>query len=460
MYNVNNNGAGDDMINEKDTGALINQIREISRDHIDWIKTQLLKPNNFMVAKGREVWIDVPNSKLKNIVTIPSKNEPNYREAWIRVYNLAVDYLEGSLSYACMKGDLDYRTIQWPDFDSSNANYVRGLEKVLDAYKLELDKKRKEEEQKSRLMVTKSSVMLSPIDSEAFDSAYKREVEDAALLNVSPRAVRVQAKNAKPELEYVASKSLENSAPLEKSIQNLEIEPIEPVREEEYVGEKFVAQKILDGDKLTKKDLRDLHDNGADLVVLPCQDVDNIKEEKLFLENMRVCSNDYIRTGVMIYGHATEEREAAYELKKIFKLLDQCGYGFTRWIIYEVNDKFVLKNKDSEMKLLSFINAYTMIAEGLAKDGFIPVISMNVTSKKILSDIYNRYNLESKFEIIYTVLVRELDDLSKNDSTILMDPQYDYDIVTLRNPKFKNAETLRSVLNNLDVQNTTLAKVA
>ena len=460
MYNVNNSGAGDDMINEKDTGALINQIREISRDHIDWIKTQLLKPNNFMVAKGREVWIDVPNSKLKNIVTIPSKNEPNYREAWIRVYNLAVDYLEGSLSYACMKGDLDYRTIQWPDFDSSNANYVRGLEKVLDAYKLELDKKRKEEEQKSKLMVTKSSVMLSPIDSEAFDSAYKREVEDAALLNVSPRAVRVQAKNAKPELEYVASKSLENSAPLEKSIQNLEIESIEPVREEEYVGEKFVAQKILDGDKLTKKDLRDLHDNGADLVVLPCQDVDNIKEEKLFLENMRVCSNDYIRTGVMIYGHATEEREAAYELKKIFKLLDQCGYGFTRWIIYEVNDKFVLKNKDSEMKLLSFINAYTMIAEGLAKDGFIPVISMNVTSKKILSDIYNRYNLESKFEIIYTVLVRELDDLSKNDSTILMDPQYDYDIVTLRNPKFKNAETLKSVLNNLDVQNTTLAKVA
>ena len=460
MYNVNNSGAGDGMIDEKDTGALINQIREISRDHIDWIKTQLLKPNNFMVAKGREVWIDVPNSKLKNIVTIPSKNEPNYREAWIRVYNLAVDYLEGSLSYACMKGDLDYRTIQWPDFDSSNANYVRGLEKVLDAYKLELDKKRKEEEQKSRLMVTKSSVMLSPIDSEAFDSAYKREVEDAALLNVSPRAVRVQAKNAKPELEYVASKSLENSAPLEKSIQNLEIESIEPVREEEYVGEKFVAQKILDGDKLTKKDLRDLHDNGADLVVLPCQDVDNIKEEKLFLENMRVCSNDYIRTGVMIYGHATEEREAAYELKKIFKLLDQCGYGFTRWIIYEVNDKFVLKNKDSEMKLLSFINAYTMIAEGLAKDGFIPVISMNVTSKKILSDIYNRYNLESKFEIIYTVLVRELDDLSKNDSTILMDPQYDYDIVTLRNPKFKNAETLKSVLNNLDVQNTTLAKVA
>ena len=114
------------MINEKDTGALINQIRDVTRDHIDWIKSQLLKPNNFMAAKGREVWIDVPNSKLKNIVTIPSKNEPNYREAWVRVYNLAVDYLEGSLSYAFMSGKLDYKKFNWPDFDPSNADYARG----------------------------------------------------------------------------------------------------------------------------------------------------------------------------------------------------------------------------------------------------------------------------------------------------------------------------------------------
>ena len=93
MYNdINNNKAGDDMIDEKDSGALINQIRDVTRDHIDWIKTQLLKPNNFIVAKGREVWIDVPNSKLKNIVTIPNKSDSNYRKAWVRVYNLAVDY--------------------------------------------------------------------------------------------------------------------------------------------------------------------------------------------------------------------------------------------------------------------------------------------------------------------------------------------------------------------------------
>ena len=83
MYNdINNNRAGDDMNDVKDSGALINQIRDVTRDHIDWIKSQLLKPNNFIVAKGREVWVDVPNSNLKNIVTIPSKGDPNYRKAW------------------------------------------------------------------------------------------------------------------------------------------------------------------------------------------------------------------------------------------------------------------------------------------------------------------------------------------------------------------------------------------
>ena len=215
-------------------------------------------------------------------------------------------------------------------------------------------------------------------------------------------------------------------------------------------------QKILDGDKLTKKDFRDIPNN-INLMVIPCQDVDNIKEEKLFFENMRVCADESVKTGAMIYGHATEEREAAYELKKIFKLLDQCDEGFTKCVIYEVNDKFVLKNKDSEMKLLSFINAYTLILEGLAKDGFIPILSMNLSSKKILKDIYERYNLESKFETVYRVLVRELDDLDKEDSTILLDPQYDYDVITLRDPRFKTGDLIR---NSIDEKNTTLAKAA
>lgn len=419
------------MVNEKDTGALINQIREVTRDHIDWIKEQLLKPNNFMVAKGREVWIDVPNSKLKNIVPIPNKNEPNYRLAWIRVYNLAVDYLEDSLSYACMSGKIDYRTINWPDFNPENADYARKLESVLTDFKLKEAQRIKEEEEKSKLSVIKSSVVLSPV-------------------NIPNKDEPLTFKHASKE----------------EDVDNFESPAIEETETEEVLSEEqpsiseFTFRKILDGDKITKKDFRDLYGEESNLVLIPCQDVDNLKEEKLFFENMGVCAFENIKTGVMIYGKAIDEKDAAYELKKILKLLEQCGNNFAKCVIYEINDKFVSKNKDSEMKLLSLINAYMIIAEGLAREGLIPIISMSLNSKKILDDISSRYNLDSKYEIIYRVLVRELDDLEKNDSIILMDPQYDYDIVTLKNPKFNNGEMIKSVLKTAEVKNTTLARAA
>ncbi len=429
MYNdINNNRAGDDMNNVKNSGALINQIRDVTRDHIDWIKSQLLKPNNFIVAKGREVWVDVPNSNLKNIVTIPSKGDPNYRKAWVRVYNLAVDYLEGSLGYACMKGDLDYRMIKWPEFDPENADYARALEVVLDKYRLFLEVKRKEELEKPKIVVNKSSVILNSVDSKVIEDSYIEEVQNVPTVDVEQEV-------------------------------NTEIHDENEVQDLETAGSEFVAQKILDGDKLTQKDFRDLRDQNARLVILPCLNVDNIKDEKVFLENMRVCSEEGMKSGAMIYGSATDEREAVYELKKIFKLLDQCGSSFIRYVIYEVNDDFVKKNKDSEMKLLSFINAYSMIAEGLYKEKYVPMIAMNVTSKKILSDIYNRYNLENKYEIVYVTLVRELEELDKGDSTILMDPQYDYDLLTVRDTQFRYGEMLQQLVD-FEPKSTTLANVA
>ena len=422
------------MINEKDTGALINQIQVVTRDHIDWIKSQLLKPNNFMVAKGREVWLDIPNSKLKNIVTIPSKDEDNYKEAWARVYNLAVDYLEGSLSYACMSGKLDYRMINWPDFNPNNAEYARKLEIVLDDFKRKEKVRVQMEKERTKLKVVKSSVVLEPIlvKDEAYQGEAKHVKKDDALV-----------------LPFDTSVKEDNFT-----------EPVTENVPEVKERSEFTFQKVLDGDRLTKRDLSELHDINSSLVIIPCQDVDNIKAEKLFLENMQVCGDEGIVTGAMIYGKATDEKEAIYELKKILKLFDQCDDNFSKCVIYEVNDKFASKNKDSEMKLLSFINAYTMVAEGLSKEGYIPMLSMNLSSRKILNDIYGRYKLDSKFEIIYMVLVRELEELAKNDSTILMDPQYDYDVITLRNSKFDSTKKISEVLEEMNAKNTMLAKAA
>ena len=100
-----------------------------------------------------------------------------------------------------------------------------------------------------------------------------------------------------------------------------------------------------------------------------------------------------------------------------------------------------------------------MVVEGLSKEKYLPMISMNVTSKKILSDIYTRYNLESKYETIFVTLVRELEELDKGDSTILMDPQYDYDLLTIRDTKFNYGQMLQEIVNS-EVRGTTLANVA
>ena len=85
------------------------------------------------------------------------------------------------------------------------------------------------------------------------------------------------------------------------------------------------------------------------------------------------------------------------------------------------------------------------------------MIAMNVTSKKILSDIYNRYNLENKYETVYVTLVRELDELDKGDSTILMDPQYDYDLLTVRDTRFRYGEMLQQLVD-FEPKSTTLGK--
>ena len=210
------------MINEKDMGALINQIREVTRDHIDWIKSQLLKPNNFMIARGREVFIDVPNSNLKNIVTIPNKNDPKYKEAWARVYNLAVDYLEGVLSLAYMKGRLNYKDFKWPEFKEENADYARGLEKVLDEYKAQEIARLKAIEDGKKLKVVKSSVVLTPV-------SVPEEVKKI------PKENAIKENDIKEKTESIDVKPVSINTNLES----------------------FSFQKILDGDRISNRDIRE-----------------------------------------------------------------------------------------------------------------------------------------------------------------------------------------------------------
>ena len=178
------------MINEKDMGALINQIREVTRDHIDWIKSQLLKPNNFMIARGREVFIDVPNSNLKNIVTIPNKNDI------LGLRNLLI--LELLYSTGIRVSELV--NIKLSDIDFSNNRIFilgKGNKERYVLYGKICRDLLKEYLEKSRSKLNKSSeyLLLNKFGNKITDRAIRMIIDDIVKksclkLNISPHTLR------------------------------------------------------------------------------------------------------------------------------------------------------------------------------------------------------------------------------------------------------------------------------
>lgn len=412
------------MMQEENGANNVNRIQNVTQDHVNWIKTQLLKTSNsFVSAKERYVFINIPNSNLQTMVLIPSKTDSEYRKAWAKVYNLALDYLEGLLSQACINGSIDYKNVNWPTFDKSNANYARDLEKILEEYQKTLIK---EEPKKEGLSISSSKATLNPIDEDKLNVMYENMME-----KIKQPKVKVETHNAVAVIP--------KDAPLNQ-VENKDI-PKED-------SKPFIAQKVSDGDKLNAMDFSDLRENNARLVILPCQDVLNSKEEKLFLSNADKCQNEGFKIGAFIHGNATNEVDGPIELKNTLKLFDRLGDNFVKFVIYDMNDKFISQNVDNEMMLLNYLTTLNTITDELSKLGYHVMISMDIDSKKTLSDITQRYELEEKYEIIYNVLVRELEEIDSKKSSIVIDPAYNYDIVTVKGGKFKNNELLEDLVTD------------
>ncbi len=392
------------------------RIQDVTQEHIEWIKSQLIKSNNFMHAKGRIVYIDSLENMETKYVKIPERNDLNYRKAWADVYNMAIEYLEISLQKA---GNYDNCDIILPAFNCENAQYARSLEMMLEEYK-KYKSTKNENKKNNEIKVRERTIPLKPISDVHINQVYSKEI----------------LKSEQPLLNYNEENNKSNENNLSSNITD--------------ESNNIVLQKISDGELLDEHDFTMLKENN-NLIILPCIDVDKIKEEKLFLNNAQKCEDEGIKIGAFLYGHANDEIEASLELKRIVKLLESQKSNFSGFVIYEINDDYVVKNKESEMKLLSFINAYTIIAEGLANASFMPMISMNVESKKILDDIYRRYNQETKYEICYIVLAREINEIEKGKSTILVDPQYDYDMITICDTPFKNNEALKKINKNCEI---------
>ncbi|MBR3199193.1 MAG: hypothetical protein IKG27_04175 [Bacilli bacterium] len=401
-------------MNQESQGAtLLNRINMVLPDHIMWIKSQF-KKRQFIQTRGREVLIDVPKTHLKRIVNIPSKDDPGYIEAWVKVYNYGLDYLEGSINAACLENRiirregnnwvLNGKPIVWPRFNAEDAEYAKILDGILSEYNYiknsYLQAKMKAD---SRVLFTKSSVMLNPVNKEQV------------------------------------------TAPVVSSVK---AEPI--ITQEE--PKQLKIQKISDGALIDARDITSLKKQNTDLVILTCQNINNAHDEDLFVNNATMCRNAGLRTGVFIYGKATDEHMGNIELKRICKCLTRnFNNNFSSFVIYAVDNDYIMKNKDSDIKLLDFINVYNKIASTLKKMGYNVMLSMDVTSAKVIGDINNRYHMQNEHDVIYMAIVRDVDEINKNLSLIIIDPGNDYDVVNIKN---------RRILDELSDSSKSLVKAA
>ncbi len=401
-------------------GEAFNRIKTLFPEHLSWIKLQL-KSGRFMKMQGRDILVKAPAPSTGiNIINFPNRGEVGFISALIKVYNCALDYLEGSLNAACLENKfirfvnnvwvLNGKPIVWPKFDFKTAEYAKGLESILNEYYLLKSDFLKDRKKPAEISVKKSSVMLNPADKVNVSNADFNKQDMGKAIN-----------------EEMTSNVMEES--------------------------QLLIQKISDGDIIDSRDIESLNKQEADIVIITCQDVNNTKEEDVFARNADKCQNEGFNVGAFIYGRATDEHMGAIELKRMLKMFDKLSSNFARFVIYSINNEYVKKNKNSDIKLLDFITMYNSVANALKQAGYNVMISMDIESGKILEDINRRFNMQNENEVIYMAVVRDIDLVDDKASVIVVDPGNDYDVVNI-----KNKEILRQINENISAKS--LAKVA
>ena len=410
------------LVREDNKARVSNRITNLYPDHFIWINSQI-KANKYLATRGREVLIKKYGSSSVYIVEIPPKGSSNYFEAWIRVYNYALDYLEDVINYACSENQfiknyndnwlLNGKVISWPRFREEDAEYAIGLDRIFNEYvtvKMNFINSSKNKTD-GRLRVKKSSV----------------DLKNAEEIDIPSEEI---------DYDSIRKRSYRNSR-----VNNLDNSKLVFVENEPTLVERgMTIQKVSDGDELVTMDISKLRSSKTDIVVITCMDALEPKEEDLFLENAYKCQAEGFNIGAFIYGKAMNEHTAAIEIKRILKMLSKCGEGFSGLVIYSIDNTYILKNKDSDIKLLDFINMINSIGNTLKQYGYKVMISMNLESGKIIDDINKRYNMQSEHDVIYMVFVRDVSEIGDNTSSIVVDPGNDYDIVSI-----KNKELLESI---------------
>lgn len=389
----------------------VNRIEIVLPDHIDWIKSQLLKKNNFMMSNGRDVLIAVANSDAKNIVNIPARDDKNYRKAWADVYNYSIEYLEGTLDAICREGKIVSRVsdskiiiegnfVQIPPFQVESANYARLLESIIDKYK--------------------------ELKAIAIEKA-KREISE-----ISAEKYTVSTDKVDVEEDYKNLKEIMRKEALEKG--NV------------ILTDAFVCPKVSDNEILSDADFSKFKEEKIPFVMFPL-DVNVKSSRDVFLENVEKCIEENMMYGIFAYGKATGPSSGEAELKRFIKFVGNSSDNFSKFVMYAINDDFVKENAEDEEAMVNYIRTYNAIADGLTNLGYQVMFSKELeASKKI--DVYNdKYGIE-KYETSLFLVVRDLEYAPKDVSVIVSDPWKDYDQAEIKSSKYGNNEKLKKQIGD------------
>ncbi len=377
------------------SGVQLLEFKDFKQSHVAWIQGELQKPNNFIWDEGRKIMVQTQDGV--DIINIPAKEQRmDFIKAWLKVYNTCLATLDIDVKIICLKrkhvrkeynkiiiGDgQNEKTIVFEGTDPKSVEYIKLLQQVIECYKQIL---KEENAPKNPIKVEKYEVTLD---------APKEEITE--VVEEKPKETKI--------IKF----------------------------DEEKAKEIIKGEKIPDGFKFEQIDCHNIRKDNVPFVLVTCSNLD--KDESLFLSNAELCLEEGLAIGAYFNGKAKNVDGAVKDSKKILKLLNELEIEGP--VIYEINHKY-LKSHDSAEEIAEVIDAYNGVARILTENGYHVYISTDLDTGVLLERQIKRDNIPSVYPMIYRIVPRELDQIDKNVSYVLMDPQYDNDMVSIVNPNFK-----------------------
>lgn len=385
-----------------------------------WVQRHLKQKNSLLSCNNRDRKVIINTLTGNKTVEIPikqSNSDEAWANAWIKVYNICLHALEEKVQFLCLNDPIvthvsgskirvgEEMIVLPPEADE--ITYINSLESIVSLYEKTkaLEKAKLKEKLLKKPIVVKCSTI---------------KIEQPSLT-----------------LEKEAAASVKKEA-----VSKVDI-PKEPVKKEKMpiketitkITKQIIGQKVSDDDLLKKGDCRYFKEHDDPFVLITCTDLS--KGESVFVQNADLCKEENVPMGAFISGKAVNLDQANNELKKMGKLFE--NYTFVGPIVYEINNAFVRDNKREKIRIINVIDTIVKITEELSNNKYNPIICMDNDTHKIIKDVNEEVRPDFKFKYphVLRILPREKDEVDVHESTVLMDPIFDYDIVTINNPNFE-----------------------